>query len=330
MRGGRPAGLTALLVLIGGPVTVGAAPPPPMPTDLALEAIDSCLKRLHPDIDIGYERVASRCPQLTRRLEESGWSQWLPRDWKRPGNDLSAGGLRQLRELLSIRSDAPRGGTRRPDVAGLPAALAGLTRANSIHRGWWPRAKEWLREVFERRALESDDDWLSRSISRDGLSQSIIELASYAALMLVVLLAGIIVLNEVRISGIPGRLRTNSRGTRVAGSPAAAEGDALSWDAVQAAPLTQRPGLLLEIIVAKLIRESRLPHLRALTVRELTSAARVTNEEDREGLIELARISERVRFSGGAVPNEALAAALDRGRMLLERVSPGASHERRS
>jgi hypothetical protein len=327
MTGSRKArlsfALAALLMLVACPAFASAVPPA-MSAEAALEAIDTCLNRLHPDIDIGYDRIASRCPQLARRLEESGWSRWLPRDWKRSGNDLSAGGLRELRELLSVESGSPRVTVRRPDIARLPATLAGLTPTGSVGDGWWPRAKEWLREVFERRAQDSDDDWLLRLIGRNGLPQTVIELTSYAALMLVVALAGVIVLNELRISGIAGRLRASPRSVRRARPSVEAECDGLSWDAVQRAPLVQRPRMLLEIIVAKLVLESRLPQVRGLTVRELARAARLADEKGHQGLTELAHISERVRFSAAPVPNEELAAAVEHGRTLLDQLSPGA------
>ena len=66
----------------------------------ALEAIDACVQRLNPDVDVGYDRIVVRCPMLARRLEDAGVAVWLPRDWQRPGNDLSVGGLRALRELV--------------------------------------------------------------------------------------------------------------------------------------------------------------------------------------------------------------------------------------
>lgn len=313
--------VTALLVLVACTVARAAVPPPVSP-EVALEAVDTCLYRLHSDIDIGYERIASRCPQLTRRLEESGWSRWLPRDWKRPGNDLSAGGLRELRELLLVKSSGPRIGARRPNLAGLPVALADLTRSNSVRNGWWPGAKEWLREVFEQRARESDDDWLSRLIRQNGFPQTIIELTSHVALMLVVGLACAIVINELRIGGIPGWSRATSRAVRPAWPRAEVEQAALSWDAVHRAPLAQRPRILLEMIVTKLMQEGRLPNARSLTVRELAHAARLTDEKDRERLTELARISERVRFSNAPVPSEELAAAMEHGRTLLDQRSP--------
>jgi hypothetical protein len=208
----------------------------------------------------------------------------------------------------------------------LPAVLADLTQANFVRSGWWSRAKEWLREVFERRAQASDDDWLSRLIAQNGLPQTVIELTSYATLMLVMVLAGVIVLNEVRIAGIARGLQRKPRAARAARPPVAAERGALTWDAVERAPPAQRPRMLLEMIVAELMRE--LPHVRGLTVRELVRAARMTNEGDHEALTALAGVSERVRFANAPVPNEELVAVLARGRALLRQLSPRA-HERR-
>ena len=99
--------------------------------------------RLNPDIDIGYDRVAARCPALVRRVSESGVSAWLPRDWQRPGNDLSAGGLRELRQLLA-RELTTAGGGGRESCAGVERVhdvLASLARSDG-ERSWLVGADE--------------------------------------------------------------------------------------------------------------------------------------------------------------------------------------------
>ena len=153
MRNGGRAGGWA--VLLGGMVlwvVVAWADAP----RVALDAIDSCVLKLNSDIDIGYDRVVARCPTLVRRLDESGLSVWLPRDWRRPGNDLSAGGLRELREFVSreltVGGEA-RGRDRAPGVARVPGILASLTRSDDEHGGWWARAKVWLRRACLRSPL---------------------------------------------------------------------------------------------------------------------------------------------------------------------------------
>jgi Domain of unknown function (DUF4129) len=305
MAGGRSGGLTALLLAL-------LALPPAVAQDAALDAIDSCIRRLDPDIDIGYERIASRCPDLARRLEASGWSAWFPADWKQPRNDLSAGGLRGLRELIA-RPPAQR--TRAPSVASLPGALAGLAQGNPERNSWWARTKAWLREIFERREHGEDESWLTRLIGQNGLSQTVIELTSYAALTLVVVLAGVIVANELRVSGVLAGLRGRLATRRA--PPSVIPQDAPSWVDV---PPRQRPALVLELIVARLTEENRLPPARGLTARELTRAARLPDERDRERLAELARMSERVRFSNAEIPSDTIVAAIEGGRVLLERL----------
>src|ERR1700754_1566915 len=66
--------------------------------------IDACVARLDPQLDIGYDRIAARCPDLMRQLETGAWAPWLPRGWKEPGNDLSAGSLKEFRELVARES----------------------------------------------------------------------------------------------------------------------------------------------------------------------------------------------------------------------------------
>ena len=81
----------------------------------AMPNIDSCVARLDPQLDIGYDRIAARCPDLMTQLETGAWASWLPRGWKEPGNDLSAGSLKELRELVDRES-----GTRETNPATAP------------------------------------------------------------------------------------------------------------------------------------------------------------------------------------------------------------------
>ena len=72
----------------------------------ALATLDACIERLDRGLDIGYARIAARCPELTPTLLESPWAAWLPSDWDKPENQLSAQGLAELRDLLT-RESAP-------------------------------------------------------------------------------------------------------------------------------------------------------------------------------------------------------------------------------
>ncbi|HZO22004.1 MAG TPA: hypothetical protein VFB37_05815 [Steroidobacteraceae bacterium] len=294
-----------------------AATPQSAPPSSALASLDECISRLDAQTDIGYERIAARCPDLTRQLEQSEWSRWLPRGWREPRNDLSAASLRELHDLAS-RELATRITERTPHVQLLTGVLAqlGETRAGQVTS--WMRVKRWLRSIFDSREQTDNEGWLSRLISRIGFSQSMLDLLAYAALAAVVTLAVLIVLNEFRMAGMLEKRR------RQAHRRSAHEGTISSqtgWEVVEGASVGDRPRVLLELIVTRLTGPPFVAPSRALTVRELVRAAAVPAAEDRHRLTALASAAERVRFSGHAIPTDALEVPLVRGRELLERLS---------
>jgi hypothetical protein len=310
MTGGRCPWL-GLLLLLTSTVTPAATTPRE-----ALEVIDACAQRLNPDSDTGYDRVVVRCPNLAQRLNESGLSVWLPREWQRSRNDLSAGGLRELSRLLE-RELTPNQQQGAPAVERVPAVLASLERTDPQRSGWWGRTRTWLRNLFETPATGSDEGWVNRMIGQSGLSQTVIELVSYVALTFVVLLAIAIIANELHVSRVWGGLRR--RLAILSDAPAEPPPRMLSWEDVQRAARPQRAGLLLELLAAHLLEAPR-----GLTVRELARTAQLAREEDRSLLTMLAETAERVRFSNTQVSDEALGRALEGGRLLLERIRAGA------
>jgi len=285
--------------------------------------LEPCIRRLDPQVDIGYERVAARCPELTRLLEQSGLVAWLPKDWKESHNDLSAGGLRQLEELAA-RELATRSGVRTADPSRLRPVLAELNTVQP-QQSWWARFKAWLRSALESSQRTSGDDWLSSLSRRLRFSTTILNLISYTALTAVVLLAGVIITNELRVSGaltrvLPLRRRGAIRQRSVDGHPPATHLEVLD--------LTERPRLLLELIATRLSDPLSQPPSRALTVRELAASLPVGDKEDRSSLLDLARAAEQVRFSGREVPTAFLEATLVRGVALLERLQMRAAASR--
>src|SRR5262245_54680610 len=107
----------ALLVLIA---PLRAAEPPD-----ASVAISACIPRLDAELDVGFERIAARCPDLARALEQSDFAQWLPQGWKESRNNLSVGSLTELRALVA-RERATRAAAHTPRVEHLRGVLATL------------------------------------------------------------------------------------------------------------------------------------------------------------------------------------------------------------
>ena len=287
----------------------------------ALGAIDACLAQLDRGLDVGYQRIAARCPDLAPSLMQSQWAAWLPRDWNQPQNLLSADGLMELRTLLTREpASAPEG--RAPRVARVAAVLATLTQPDQPRGGWWARFRQWLREALTPPPQRADQGWLRRMIGDIGLSQAVLEGIVWGALLLVIALAGAVVVNELRVAGLL------KRGQRAPGSARAAARlpAAVTFQDLEHASPFRQPTLLLELITTRLAEQDRLPPARALTVHELTRAARLAEESDRERLRELATACERVRFSDTEPAPQTLAAALARGRELLATLEAPVRH----
>src|SRR5688572_21860388 len=141
----------------------------------ALAAIDDCIAKLDAALDVGYERIAARCPRLSLRLEQSGWSEWLPRGWKEARNDLSAGSLDELRTLVARELEASVG-THVPRVERLDEVLVKLGPVAREHTSLWARFRSWLRTVVERNRQTPRASWLDEMLKRNGRSQTFIDL----------------------------------------------------------------------------------------------------------------------------------------------------------
>ena len=316
----RPA-FAALLLLAAS--SVGAQ----SPDERAFATIDACIERLDPLTDIGFEKIAARCPDLAPTLEKTGWAAWLPEGWKDSRNDLSPGSLTELRTLVEAEL-RNRTVTRAPRVQRLEEILSGLGSTGTERGGLWARFKQWVRNVFTPGEEENDSSWLDRMIDRAGLSQTVVELITYAALGLIVLFAALIVVNEIRASGL---LRAREKREREA--EAELQGAArlnVTWQDVERAPLLDKPRLLLEMVAGRLVALGQLPPTAALTVREITRAAQLPGDEDRARLSQLALAAERARYAPETLASVGIQDAVDDGRALLSRLAPtGTARESR-
>ena len=275
----------------------------------AAQVIDECLAKLDPGADIGYARVVARCPDLPGALSQSPVAAWLPADWNRPDNQLSAAGLAELRVLLTqppIRAQRPA-----PRVDTVAALLATFVQSERTNSSWWDRFRQWLRGILATRPAP-DESWLQRLLVKVFTSNAA-DTIVWTSLALVVALALGIIFNELRLAGVIGRGERGGRRRRAERSPTAA---ATGLEQIARATPAEQARMLLEFIARRLAEQQRLPPARALTTRELTQRARLP-EAERASLAELASVCERVRFSGREVPGASLAAAIVRGKSLL-------------
>jgi len=283
----------------------------------ARKAIDDCTPRLDAQDDVGFDSIAARCPGLAQALEQSGVEQWLPQGWKETRNNLSVGSLTELRSLVE-RELATHVIARKPRAEKLGEVLAGLGDQRAAGNGTWMRFKRWLRELMERHDREDREGWFDRMVHKVGLSDAITEIVTYVSLGAMVVLALIVVLNELRAAGLLGRRAravVDEDDANLAGMrPVPTLGEI-----ERAAPL-ERPRMLLELIAAKLTAKRRLPPAGAMTVRELSRSVNLDVAQDRARLATLATTTERARYAESGVPADALDSAYTDGRELLDSV----------
>ncbi|MBV8876343.1 MAG: hypothetical protein JO158_01430 [Gammaproteobacteria bacterium] len=292
---------------------LAAALTPAAPAHDPLQAIDDCLARLDSEIDVGYARIAARCPDLSAALTQSPFAPWLPADWERPDNELSAAGLSELRAQLTRESAGAPPARAAPRIEHLASVLAAVTHIDQgAGRSWWQRLKDWLHGLIATHP-QADDAWLSRWLTRLNVSTSVTELIGWSALAVVVALAASIIVNELRLAGVLRR-PAHRPGAR-AEQPDSVRSAALAD--IERAPAEEQPRLLLELIALRLAAQQRLAPTRALTARELERQARLPGEAARAWLAELVAVCERVRFAAGGVTGASLAGALQSGRRLL-------------
>jgi hypothetical protein len=276
----------------------------------ALRAIDDCIAHLD-GTDVGYERIATRCPDLSAALLNSPAAAWLPAEWNQHGNELSSRSLAELRALL-VRELDTHGARAAPDIGHVADVLATMTESESAHRSLWARLKAWLHEALMPHQRAADESWVARWTAGLSLSRAARRLIGWSALAAVMGIAVSVILSELRVAGVLA-----PRAQRIRGSaPLLAQPGFVSLADIDAAEASARPGLLLELIAARLTAEQRLPAARALTVVELWRRARL-DEDSRMQFAELSGVCERLRFSAMPVSPASLTAAVTNGRSVL-------------
>jgi hypothetical protein len=283
--------------------------------DAALRAVESCRARLDPQADIGLDRVERRCPGLRAALRSAAWRDLLPATFGERREQVSAASLAALAELVKRSQEAaqPRPA---PDPELLTRVLAGLGEEGQQGVTRWERFKRWLKQKFEDRRDDEEsvlEKWSRQFHTSEGVAQAI----TYLGYGLVMALVAYVLVAELRAAGWFGGAR---RARRQSG-PAAEWRRRLLLADVMAAPLAERPGMLLKLLGEALSRAHRLPAPEGLTAQAIARRARLDDETDRASLAHIAATAERLRYAPQAPANEDLEGAVATARGLLAKLT---------
>jgi hypothetical protein len=293
--------------------------------DAALRALDACRAKLDARRDIGLERIVRRCPELLPALQAATWNELLPQGMRKGGpgpderrDDISAESLRELGELVRGVHASSTSPTRRsaPDTDKLAPVLAGLGEQGQQGASRWERLKRWLQDTLDQREDEADEKSLLGDLGQKfDTSEGVAEVITYTGYGLVFLLVCFVIWSELRAAGLFGGAR---RGARAA---------ATEWRRrllladVLAAPLAERPGLLLKLLGEALTRSHRLPAADGLTAGALVRQARLDSQAERAGLERVAATAEAVRYGPRTPDPQDLEGAVSAARALLDKLA---------
>jgi hypothetical protein len=282
--------------------------------DAALRAVEACRAKLDARVDVGIERLRRRCPDLLPALEKAPWRELLPATLGERREEISAESLRALAQLVRHAKD-PGAQRAAPERINLDPVLAALGDKGQQGATRWERFKRWLKEKLETRPDDDGPGWLEKWARQFRTSEGVAQAITYVGYALVVLLVLFVIWQELRAAGLWGGMRRGARRR----DPAAEWRRRLMLEDVFAAPLAERPGMLLKLLGEALARDQRLPAADGLTAAAMVRKARLDADDDREALAQVARAAEQVRYAQQAPADAALEGAVSNARGLLRK-----------
>jgi hypothetical protein len=281
--------------------------------DAALRVVEACSARLDPRTDIGVDRMQKRCPDLLPAIAAAPWRELVPHTLRERREELSAESLRALVELVR-GANAPAVSGVAPDVAQLAPVLADLGARGQEGATRWERFKRWLKEL--RKGRKEDDEGMLARWSRElSTSEGVARIVGYVGYALLAALALFVIWGELRAAGLfSARRRAAARVT-----PEALWRRRLMLADVGAAPLAERPGMLLRLLGEALTRAHRLPAAQGLTAGAIARRARVEAQADRAELAQVALTTDEIRYADRVPPEADLEATVDKAKALLAR-----------
>jgi hypothetical protein len=285
------------------------------PDDAALKVVEACRAKLDPRNDVGLARIEKRCPDLMPALETASWGNLLPKDMRERRDEISAESLRELAALVR-GANHDVAGRPAPQIAKLAPVLAELGERGQQGATRWERFKRWLQDKLERHEKDdTGDSWLKDLGRQFETSEGVARVISYCGYVLLVLLVLFVIWHELRAAGLIGGARRAERAEQAANWRRR-----LQLADVMAAPLAERPGLLLRLLGELLTRTHRLPSAAGLTAGALVRAARLGAGERAE-LETVASTAEAVRYAPHQPGERELEGAVAAARSLLDKLA---------
>jgi hypothetical protein len=281
--------------------------------DSPRHALDACIGSLSPDV-VGLDNIKEACPGLQGALQQLGIAALMPANQH---NLLTRDGLINLRSLLERYEKPPQ--REQVDVDNLHSVLESLREPVAAERSlsWYERFRQWLREAFNKQEQQANP-WLRQWLDEHSMSETVRLALFYGVMLLVVVLAVLIVVNEFRAA------RAGRRKARAATAEADSRG-ALSSALLDVQSRGEQASALLRMLIATLVKTGRLHSAHSLTHRELMVRATFDDSTQRESFRRVTQLAEREVFSGKETSSGDLDDAVRAGQSLQAQLNGAAT-----
>jgi hypothetical protein len=258
---------------------------------------------------VGLAELDKDCPGLKAALTRSGVAPFLS---SKQSSELTYEGLEDLAQLR--RRYQPGANQRTLNVGEIANIVRDLTHAQSARPlSLKERFLRWLHEKLQRRQSSPADNWLSRWLREVSLPDKARELITYALIVAVVILALVVIVTELRAAGVLKRTKQKRHDAGIAGELRIAE---LTFADLDAAALRDKPSVMLQLILAALVKSGRLQSERSLTRRELIERVAFDEQSQRDRFRDIARGAEYARYASTGLNAQQIEMLLAQGRVM--------------
>jgi hypothetical protein len=279
------------------------------------EALQDCLDR-HAEAALDQAIPLAECPGLLA----------LPDSWRAalvPPLEADTVTPAQLADLRALLPAPPAEPHYSLDYRAIPAVLAQTLQAEEriASAAWWERILAWLKEHLGQEQ-STQLDWLENWFARFAPPEDLVQGIFYLSLVLIVALAVLIVINEIRALGLDFK-RRHSPALAALGTRAAIQaGPSLAQ--IRDLPLAGQLPALLALSIRHLAQQGALPDDPSLTNRQYRR--HLARHPAEPNFAQLARRAEAVLYGGQTPAPEDCRAGFDEARALLAMTPSPDSH----
>jgi hypothetical protein len=250
-----------------------------------------------------------RCPGLEGALVAVGFKDSLSEQRRHEINASTLQGLAALADRYQRPMPAPP-----LHEASLRRVLDQLAGERARESGsLWDSFRNWL---GARIGGKSDDAarWLDRWLGKAGSAAYWMTLLTIVMMALVLVGAFVYVYREIKAA-------QSIRGSGSAGAAGAqAPATVLKPSSLEAAPLFERPAILLRMLISRFVRSGSLMQHRHLTHRELSASLRLDDPVQRGRFADVASLAEQILYGDEHPPADRVERILEEGRALLAKI----------